>query len=450
MKTLPCAATLAVVAMLGGCATPSLSQLQQDSQALRAARSTTELTPAPAAPPVALGADGAARMALLRHPATTALLAQLQVAQADLYEALRPGNPSLDLSRLGAPDGVVHLAWSVSQPLLDLLFTGYRRRHGELAMQEARSAVADGLLRIERDARQAWLAHAAAAQRLEVARQAESVAVLAAELAMRFHAAGNITELQTRMEQAAASEAALERSVCEAAWLATRNALFDALGVAHHEPGVEIDTRLPLPMAFAPETAALETTALEERLDLRAQRAALEQAQLALGHQRRWRWLPGASVRYERERTSGGPVRQGPGIDLMLPLPDTGYGRVTRAEAALHARQALLAQKEVALRNRIAADTAALLLARQAVEVDAAALRAANRRIVELAGQQYNFMLIGSFELLAARQRQIEGELQYIDAVERWWQAFNDLAYEAGGRLAAGPVTGYLFEEELQ
>jgi cobalt-zinc-cadmium efflux system outer membrane protein len=451
MKSLKALALPAAFALLAGCATPSLPQLQADSAQLRAQRSVVpagaETLAAELAGP--LDADGAVRVALLHNPAVRATLAQLQFAQGDLYDALRPPNPAVDLSRLDAAGGVNRFTWSVSQPLLDLLFAGYRRQHGELALREAQHLVADQLLRLERDVRQAWLQHTAAALRLRVAQRAAEAAELAAQLAQGYRAAGNITEFQWRAEQAQASQAQLQLAAREAEALDKRMALLGLLGLRHDQPGLRFDERLMLPAAMPGGVDSLADQAVQQRLDLAAQAAALEIAQRDRQHARRWRWLPGADLRIESERNTGEATMTGPGVTLQLPLPNTGVGRVARADALVEVRNAELAALRLAVQNRVTQDGALLDIARRSFDVHARNLLQVNQRMLELAGEQHNFMLIGSFELLGVRRRHIEGHDLWIDAIESWWRAFNDLSYESGVALPVPAAAAHVSAEDL-
>jgi cobalt-zinc-cadmium efflux system outer membrane protein len=441
----------AAFALLAGCATPSLSQLHADTEQLRSQRSVVPAAASTLAAELArpLDAEGAVRVALLNNPAVRATLAQLQFAQGDLYDALRPANPALDLASLDAAGGVTRLTWSVSQPLLDLLFSGYRRQHGELAMREAQHLVADQLLRLERDVRQAWLQHTAAALRLRVAQRAVEAAELAAQLAQGYQVAGNISELQWRAEQALAGESQLQLAAREADELNTRIALLGLLGLKHDQQGLSFDERLMLPAAIPSGIDGLAVQALQQRLDLAAQSAALEIAQRDSRHSSRWRWLPGAELRIESERTTGEATMTGPGATLQLPVPNTGAGRVARAAALVEVRAAELATLQLTVQNRITQDAALLAIASRGFDVHARKLMEVNQRMLELAGEQHNFMLIGSFELLSARRHHIEGHDLWIDAIESWWRAFNDLSYESGVALPIPAAAAYVSAENL-
>jgi cobalt-zinc-cadmium efflux system outer membrane protein len=56
-------------------------------------------------------------------------------------------------------------------------------------------------------------------------------------------------------------------------------------------------------------------------------------------------------------------------------------------------------------------------------------------RIVALTQEQYNAMLLGVYQLLQAKQGEIEAYRAYIEAVRDYWIARADLERAIGGRL---------------
>jgi cobalt-zinc-cadmium efflux system outer membrane protein len=78
-----------------------------------------------------------------------------------------------------------------------------------------------------------------------------------------------------------------------------------------------------------------------------------------------------------------------------------------------------------------------LLAARMTVEFYARALVPLRERIVALSQQQYNAMLLGVYQLLQAKQNEINAYREYIEAVRDYWVARADLERAVGTRLAA-------------
>ncbi|HYM97266.1 MAG TPA: TolC family protein, partial [Candidatus Sulfotelmatobacter sp.] len=76
-----------------------------------------------------------------------------------------------------------------------------------------------------------------------------------------------------------------------------------------------------------------------------------------------------------------------------------------------------------------------LLAQRQVVEHYRKVLLPIRERTVAFAQQRYNAMLLGVFQLLQAKQAEVEAYRQYIESVRDYWEARVDLEHATGGRL---------------
>jgi cobalt-zinc-cadmium efflux system outer membrane protein len=293
------------------------------------------------------------------------------------------------------------------------------------------------------------VAFAAASLGAQVNARTTQAAQAAADLAARYYTAGNITELDLRREEALASEARVGFLARQAQLAQVRAQLTSLLGLRGDDPRAQFDARLLMPAAADLDVAALQRTALEQRLDLLALRTQVQLRQQELTHVRRWRWLPGADLRLERESETGSPTLSGVGGSLELPLFNTGAGQLGRAEAGLAQREARLAALEIETVNSVAAQHATLAAAQQAVAEFNEVLLGLRDRIVQLTQQQHDFMLGGSLELIAARRAQLEAYDAYIEAIAGYWRARVGLNRAVGGRLAIEPASERVGVENL-
>ena len=55
--------------------------------------------------------------------------------------------------------------------------------------------------------------------------------------------------------------------------------------------------------------------------------------------------------------------------------------------------------------------------------------------IAELTMEQYNAMLIGTYQLLETRSDQVEARLEYVEAVRDYWVERSELEFAVGGSL---------------
>src|SRR5205823_5076584 len=154
------------------------------------------------------------------------------------------------------------------------------------------------------------------------------------------------------------------------------------------------------------DTASVEPRAIERSLDLAESRAALDAAADALGIRRSFAVFGGGDVELgaaaEREAQGGWTV--GPAVSGPLPLFGTGAAAVSRANAELRrARQNYTATAvEVRAAARAARDR--LLATRATADRYRATILPLRRSIVEQSQAENNAMLVGTFDVLRAKQ----------------------------------------------
>jgi cobalt-zinc-cadmium efflux system outer membrane protein len=388
-----------------------------------------ELLAAPLTP------DTAFRIAQLRNPDIAARYAELGIAQADVVAASRIGNPGFSASAL-ADDGPSKITLGLSLPLSDLLLLPSRKRMAEGEYERAQFTIAAALMSLAADTADAWYAAASADQVATMRSAVADAAAASAELAARFHAAGNISALQLKLEQAAATQARIAATTARAEALRARLALNARLGLTGAQ-ATQWRFALPLAAPFAQEDMAdtLQTLAHEQRLDLLAARREVELLDRAVTLARRWRLLGNVDIGAEREREPDGSRLSGPTLALALPLFDQGQAAIARAEARLEQGRAALARLELDIDNDVRAAAERVAAQREIAQTYRDALIPQREAVVAREGERYNYMLIGAFELLLAKQQEFDAYQGYLEAVRDYWQARVALARAVGTKL---------------
>jgi cobalt-zinc-cadmium efflux system outer membrane protein len=372
-----------------------------------------------------LSADEAVAIAMANNSRLQVTLAELGIARADLIEASTIANPifEFELRIPGEPYRPYELR--LAQTLIDLIQLPRRRAAGRAAFDAAQMRVTSEVLRFGADVRSTYYDLVAASQYVEQSRTIVEAARTAAEVAVKQHAVENITDLDLENEQALYEQAKLDLSRRERELLVAREALMRALGL-----GPSIEWRVPATFPELPpselDPSQLEQLAAQQRLDLAIARRELEVAErqvplarLAALHDANF------DVHYEREPSGEHTV--GPGIELPIPIFDTGRAARTRAEArflrARHTLNALTAESSSRLRTA----GATLAETRARVEYYRDVLLPRRRRIVELTKLEHNAMLIGIFQLLQARENEASAESDFIEAQREYWSARTNL-----------------------
>ena len=374
-----------------------------------------------------LAIDDAVRIALGYSPAFQSLLAEAAVASADATGSARIGNPVFTFERLfrsGAEGRELDIGRSLGISLFDLLFLPARLEQAEFRQQQTRLQASIALLSTVTEVRQAWVDAVAARQ---VARYREEVATAAgtaAELARRMQATGNFSRLQRAREQALAAEETANLIRARQNATAARETLIQRLGLT---PSQAQALRLPDQLPALPEAPMDEATAgaalLENRLDVRIARTDLDRTAKSLGLTQVTSVVNGLHVAGVRNSETGESSQRGFEVELPLPLFD--FGDAARASSEARYLSAFNRTLEVAnnasSQVRVAYEgyRSAYDLARH-YRSEVVPLR---QNITEESVLQYNGMLIGVFELLAAARAQSASVVQAIEAERDFWRA---------------------------
>jgi len=381
-----------------------------------------------------IGADDAVRLALMQNPRMRNLYSELGFAQADVYDATRLSNPVLGYAGLTG-GGHGQTTWSVSQSFTELLFIGYRTRVGRSHLLQTQQRIANEVLALEAGVRAQYYRAVGASLVAQLRARTAQTAQLSAQYAQQLHDAGNISALQLSREQAAAGEADVNRRRALTDALAARGALMNSMGLSLTDSNAILVERLPLPTKFATDVKGLQAWALANRLDLATAREAVTMWTANVTHNRRWRWLGGIEVGYEIERDIAAEKIQGPTAALELPLFNQGGSHLLRARAGLELETTKVAALELTIANDVVVRHAALQSAAEVVDQYRRSVVPLHERIVELTQEQQSFMLIGAFELLAAKQKEIDAYQSYLESVRDYWVEHAELMRVAGGNL---------------
>jgi cobalt-zinc-cadmium efflux system outer membrane protein len=380
--------------------------------------------------------EAAVEIALCNNPGLQATYEELGVSQADMVQAGLLRNPSLGGSIGFDHRGFSEGEFSLVQDVLDLIVLPARK-------DIARERFAADTLRVAQQALDvvAQVARELAGLRASAALVGQREALLAsaqagAAVAERQHEAGNITELGLAEARAAAEQAAIDLAREQLALGEGRERLDRLLGLSGAELGWTLQGGLDEPPPSAPPLAGLEDLAASQRLDVQAAR---KEAQL-LGHAvslaRSSRLFGRVEVGLHGHRDPNGPRLLGPVLALELPIFDQRQALIARLEAEERQGQRRLRGLEVETRSDVRVAGLRLLGAQQVVARYRTALLPLRAQIVELSQLHYNGMFLGLYQLLAARNGQIDAQRAYIEAVRDYWMAHADLERAVGGRLA--------------
>jgi len=393
----------------------------------------------------------AVRIAMLRNPTLQLQFARLGTSAADAFDGHRLENPQLGFAWLIPVGGATGSKFSLDATLglSDLLLRPARGRIADSEYQRTQQLVAASIFDLGLDVEHAWFECVGAQQRAALRRSIAESTQSAAELAARYHQAGNIDIIALQLQGAAASEARIILAQADADAAEARTRLRSLMGLGPGDPSWTVPTTLPEPPATAVDLAELQKLSLQQRLDLAAARAAVTAAENQLAAARQYRYLAPIHVGVAGERDADGSKRLGPAASLSLPLFNQGQGTLARAQAQLdsaHAAEQLLATQ---IGNEVELHAARMRSAFEQASTYHDGLIPQREAVVAGLQRQQAYMLTDIFNLLQAKQQEFGAYLGYVDAVQRYWQARVELTRSVGTRLPAidAPATSTTTEQ---
>ena len=390
-----------------------------------------------------LTADGAVQVALLTSPHLRSKFEELAIAQADLVQAGLLKNPVFSLGRTAweAEHINPNLFATVEQDFLDILTMPMRKRVAATEVEATKLDVADEVLQLAAEVREAFFAAQAAEQLVSMRRLVDEMSNVGAELTRRQHEAGNVGDLDRDTELVLAAQTSLDRALAEGDAAVTREKLNKLMGVWGPRTAWKTAARLPeLPKEEA-LVEHLESMAIGQRLDVAAARRNVQAMGYALSLAKTTRWTGLINVNVEVGRLRHNRrFSFGPSVAIEIPLFDQRQGQIARLEAFKRQGDNDLEALAIDVRADVRSTRARVLTARRVVEQYGNVIVPLRESIVRLSQERYDSMLIGVFQLIQAKQAEFEAYREYIEALRDYWIARSDLERAVGGRVGVKAV----------
>ena len=382
-----------------------------------------------------LTADAAVQVALLNNRHLQAIYEELGIAQAEVVQAGLLKNPVFEFDpRWAIHDGSgFSYELTVTQDFLDILFIPLRRRIAAAQFEQAKLRVAGEVIERGTEVKRAYYRYQAARQFLEIRQTVARATDASAEAAQRLRGAGNITRLRLHQERAVHERAKIALARAEAEALDAREDLSAAMGLWGVQTAWETDGRLSDPPAQEVQARGLESLAVSRRLDLAAAERETRALATSLG-MTGWSVLD-FTTGLHAESEPDGTASVGPHLEGSIPLFDRGQARVAKAAAELRQAQRRYYALAVDIRSEVRRARNRLQAAREQAAHYRSVVLPLLRQITQETQLQYNAMDMGVFELLQAKQEEIEAGQEYVEHLRDYWLARVDLEQAVGGGL---------------
>ncbi|EEF57821.1 TolC family protein [Pedosphaera parvula] len=385
-----------------------------------------------------LTAESAVRIAVLNNRSLQAEFEEVGISQAELIQAGLLKNPQFAASWRfpDRPHAGVDAEYSLAGDVLELIVLPLRRKVAARNLEQTELRVSDAVLKLAAEVETAFYELEASEQLLKRFRAISEVNEAAAELSKRQHEAGNITDLNLDQQQAMYAQSRVQISQTTRSIRQQRERLNRLMGLWGKDLGWKIADQLPEIPEQEIALEHLEKAAVQQRMDLAALKRRVDNTGYALSLRSKTRFVPSAiNLGVDTERDPDGTRITGPTLDLELPIFDQGQGAVAKLQAEYHKAQRELEAMAVNIRSEVREARDLLIMNRDLARYYGQTLLPQRMRIVSETLVQYNAMQEGTFELLTAKEQEIQAEREYVEAWRDYWIARVELARAVGGKL---------------
>lgn len=408
-----------------------------------------------------LTADSAAQVALLNNRRLQATYARLGLAQADLIQAGLLENPIFSGVFRWAPGKQHVFDFSVVQDFLDILLRRLEMELAKTELEAAKAEVVAEVIDVAATAKRAFYDYVANEQRIALWEATLLAMKSSYEMAQALRQAGNIPEVDLLNEQATYERVKLELARDQARRVHFRERLNRLMGLWRRVDAWTAVAALPPIPESEWDDAAIEQRALAASLDLKNAylevEAAAKQFRVAEVMEVLPRFDLGLGMELEKEesvelvehkRRSGskyelrevpGPTEIWSGPEISIAIPIFDQGQAARAAGRAEIERRFERYTALAIETRSAARELAFRAAnaRQRAIFHRDVFVPLRQTITEETQLRYNAMFDGVFRLLHAKEREIEAQRQYIEALRDYWRAQADLEQLTMGSLPA-------------
>jgi cobalt-zinc-cadmium efflux system outer membrane protein len=385
-----------------------------------------------------LSVESAVQIALFNNRHLQAMFEEIGLSAADLIEAATVPNPKIDLSIRfpDKPPSGTYVDYSAAIDFLSIIMIPLKKRVAKDRLEAAALRVADEILELVSQVKQAFYSLQASQQLLKRFQLIEETNAASLDLAQRQHEAGNVSDLALVQQQASYSRSRLDAATAEAEISRNREKLNRLLGLWGADTDWQIAGELPEVPGSEIPLKSLERLAISQRLDLQADYLLLKSESKNLKLSKAFRLLGALDFGVESERETDGQTRTGPTFAIELPIFNQGQARIGRGEAALRRAEDKFEALAVDVRSQIRELWNELASKRAIAHFYQEELVPGQRRILNESLINYNAMEIGNFELFTTKAEEARTEREYIEAVRDYWITRAELERAVGGNLS--------------
>lgn len=386
-----------------------------------------------------LTVDAAVQVTLLSNRNLQATYEDLGVAQAAVVQAGLLKNPVFDFSAgFISGGGSPALSVGVAEDFLSVFYRPLHQAVAKADFERAKLHVTSAVLDLAAETRRTFYQVQANEQMLQMRQQIADATAASVDAAQRLHEAGNTRDIDLHNEQAMHDQSLLDLTAAQTELAGSRERLNRLMGLwGKQAEQWKVQPRMADVPKDAMKLDQVESQAVANSLDLAMARQDIEAFGHRLGLAKDAALIPeldlGGQATWDRREQPAWD--SGPTVSLPIPLLDQGQARVATAKAELQHRRQVYFALAVEVRSAAREARVQLVQARRTAEYYRTTILPLRSEILHETQLNYNAMQVGVFQLLLARQQQIDAGQRDIQALRDYWIARTNLDTILHGRL---------------
>ncbi|MGE3556334.1 MAG: TolC family protein [Candidatus Obscuribacterales bacterium] len=381
--------------------------------------------------------EGAVSVALLNNRELQSVLEQLGIASAELAQAGLLKNPILSLAyrfstQPAAAGALIDI--SLLQNFIDTLLIPLKKKRAAAELEATKARVTASVLDLIREVKTSYYAYQARRQLWDLREQFLLAAESSYEVARHLMAAGNIKEVDLAQRQAAYEQAKIEVADAEIQALAAQELLRRLLGLwGSQEMQITIIGLSPCP-PYEGDWQDVVGRALECSLDLAQAYYHLRATAAKFGVDTTNVVFPTSELGPAAEREEG-IWYVGPAVTLPLPIFDTGKAMTAAAQSEIYRQWNHYTALAINIRSQARIARLQLLNAFRQSRYYREVIVPLMEEVTQLTLRQYNAMQVGVFQLLSAKQAELESKIREVEVLLECWIAKTEMELLMSGHL---------------
>lgn len=383
-----------------------------------------------------LTVDAAIQIALLNNPQIQAIFEELGISQAGLIEAGLLSNPSFEIEiryphRVGLKTNIEYL---ITSSLLDIFLIPLRTKLAATEFEQTKLRVANEILNLAFEVRQGYYELLAERKKIKYIQLVVELYSISNEIVSKQITVGNVNNLDFQLVQSKLLEAELQLNQAQIMSIGLEEKLNRLLGL-RKDMCLRFSENLFQEIDYQGfDLCALESIALNERLDLQVARFEIARLSQMLGIKEWWTYtnLQGGVA---GERDTDGTNLIGPGFSAQLPI--FNYGQAARLKLLSQLRQARdhINTLEIQILSEVRESHKLLMSYLGIINDYRSRLLPLQSEILVSSEKFYNVMGLGIDRLLENKRQEVMVYQGYLESVKNYLIARVNLDRALGGYL---------------